>query len=149
MAQPGFEWKEIPFVIELEAQGNPIQIEDTRGGEGKKIRARSFLVPQGVKKTSGVAANLLWDNAAYVLGVDTKGKPKRVEEQRQAFIAKIESLSTAARNDIGVQAVLNFLRQASPIRSHGMLNGKRLPRRLRISRSVYKAMWTWCASGQR
>ena len=114
LAQPGFEWKEIPFVIELEAQGNPIQIEDTRGGEGKKIRARSFLVPQGVKKTSGVAANLLWDNAAYVLGVDTKGKPKRVEEQRQAFIAKIESLSTAARNDIGVQAVLNFLRQASP-----------------------------------
>ena len=114
LAQPGFEWKEIPFVIELEAQGNSIQIEDTRGGEGKKIRARSFLVPQSVKKTSGVAANLLWDNAAYVLGVDTKGKPKRVEEQRQAFIAKIESLSTAARNDIGVQAVLNFLRQASP-----------------------------------
>jgi CRISPR-associated protein Csd1 len=114
LAQPGFEWKEIPFVIELEAQGNPIQIEDTREGEGKKKRARSFLVPQGVKKTSGVAANLLWDNAAYVLGVDTKGKPKRVEEQRQAFIAKIESLSTAARNDIGVQAVLNFLRQASP-----------------------------------
>ena len=114
LAQPGFEWKEIPFVIELEARGNPIQIEDTREGEGKKKRARSFLVPQGVKKTSGVAANLLWDNAAYVLGVDTKGKPKRVEEQRQAFIAKIESLSTAGRNDIGVQAVLNFLRQASP-----------------------------------
>ena len=65
-----------------------------------------------MKKTSGVAANLLWDNAAYVLGVDTKGKPKRVEEQRQAFIARIESF--AARNDIGVQAVLNFLRQASP-----------------------------------
>ena len=112
LAQPGFEWKEIPFVIELEARGNPIQIEDTRGGEGKKKRARSFRVPQGVKKTSGVAANLLWDNAAYVLGVDTKGKPKRVEEQRQAFIARIESF--AARNDIGVQAVLNFLRQASP-----------------------------------
>ena len=114
LAQPGFEWKEIPFVIELEAQGNPIQIEDTREGEGKKKRARSFLVPQGVKKTSGVAANLLWDNAAYVLGMDTKGKPKRVEEQRQAFVAKIESLSTATRNDIGVQAVLNFLRQANP-----------------------------------
>ena len=112
LAQPGFEWKEIPFVIELEARGNPIQIEDTREGEGKKKRARSFRVPQGVKKTSGVAANLLWDNAAYVLGVDTKGKPKRVEEQRQAFIARIESF--AARNDIGVQAVLNFLRQASP-----------------------------------
>ena len=113
LPQPGFEWKEIPFIIEIGAQGKPIQIEDTREGEGKKKRSRAFLVPQGVKKTSGVAANLLWDNAAYVLGVDTKGKPKRVEEQRQAFIAKIESLPAAAQNDVGVQAVLTFLRQAN------------------------------------
>ena len=111
LAQPGFEWKEIPFVIEIDTQGNPVQIEDTREGEGKKKRARPFLVPQGVKKTSGVAANLLWDNAAYVLGVATKGKPKRVEEQRQAFIARIESLPTPARTDAGVQAVLYFLQQ--------------------------------------
>lgn len=113
MAQPGFEWKEIPFIIELDVQGRPIQIEDTREGEARRKRARSFLVPQAVKKTSGVAANLLWDNAAYVLGVDTKGKPKRAKAQRQAFIARIESLPTLARDDAGVQAVLNFLRQAN------------------------------------
>lgn len=113
LAQPGFEWKEIPFIIEIDARGNPIQIEDTREGEAKKKRARSFLVPHGVKKTSGVVANLFWDNAAYVLGVDTKGKPKRVEAQRQAFIAKIESLPTPAREDAGVRAVMNFLRRAN------------------------------------
>lgn len=120
LAQPGFEWKEIPFIIEIDTWGNPIQIEDTREGEGKKKRARTFLVPQAVKKTSGVAANLLWDNAAYVLGVDTKGKPKRVEAQRQAFITRIESLSTSVRDDAGVQAVLNFLRQANaePLSGH-------------------------------
>jgi CRISPR-associated protein Csd1 len=33
----------------------------------RKIGQR-FLVPKAVKKTSGVAANLLWDNAEYVLG---------------------------------------------------------------------------------
>ncbi len=66
-----------------------------------------------MKKTSGVAANLLWDNAAYVLGVARKGKPERVEEQRQAFIDKIESLPTPARTDAGVQAVLNFLQRAN------------------------------------
>lgn len=109
MAPPGFEWKEIPFVLEIDAQGKLIQIEDTREGEGKKKRARAFLVPQGGKKTSGVAANLLWDNAEYVLGVDTKGKPERVAKQHQAFIAKIESLPTA-QTDTGVQAVLSFLR---------------------------------------
>ena len=113
LAPPGFELKEIPFVIEIDAQGNPVQIEDTREGEGKKKRARAFLVPQGVKKTSGIAANLLWDNAAYVLGVATKGKPERVEEQRQAFIAKVESLPTSVRTDAGVQAVLRFLQRAN------------------------------------
>ncbi len=112
LAQPGFEWKEIPFIVEIDTHGNPIQIEDTREGEGKRKRAKAFRVPQGVKKTSGVVANLLWDNAAYVLGV-AKGKPKRVEEQRQAFIAKIEALPTPARNDAGVQAVLHFLQQAN------------------------------------
>ena len=111
LAQPGFEWKEIPFVIEIDTQGKPVQIEDTREGEGKKKRARAFLVPQGVKRAVNIAANLLWDNAAYVLGVATKGKPKRVKEQRQAFIARIESLPTPARNDAGVQAVLSFLRR--------------------------------------
>ena len=113
LAQPGFEWKEVPFVIEIDAQGNPVQIEDTREGEGKRKRARAFLVPQSVKRAVNIAANLLWDNAAYVLGVATKGKPKRVEEQRQAFIARIESLPTPAQNDAGVQAVLNFLQQAN------------------------------------
>jgi len=112
MAPPGFEWKEIPFVIEIDAQGNPVQIEDTREGDGKKRRAHAYLVPQGAKKTSGVAANLFWDNAEYVLGVDTKGKPERVVEQHQAFVARIELLPASALSDGGVQAVLRFLKRA-------------------------------------
>jgi CRISPR-associated protein Csd1 len=111
MAPAGFEWKEIPFVIEIDAQGTPVQIEDTRYGEGKKKRARSFLIPQGNKKTSGVVANLLWDNAEYVLGVDTKGKPERIAEQHQAFLTKIESLPASAQADKGVQSLLHFLRK--------------------------------------
>jgi len=110
MAPPGFEWKEIPFILEIDAQGNPVQIEDTREGAAKKNRAHAYLVPQGAKKTSGVVANLFWDNAEYVLGVDTKGKPERVAEQHQAFTARIELLPEPARTDEGVQAVLLFLK---------------------------------------
>ncbi len=36
LAQPGFERKEIPFVIEIDPQGNPVQIEDTREGTAKR-----------------------------------------------------------------------------------------------------------------
>lgn len=105
----GFETKQIPFVIEIDADGRLVQIKDTREAVGKKKVGRSFLVPHGVKKTSGVAANLLWDTAEYALAVDTKGKPDRVEQQRAAFVARLEELPKEARGDPGVRAVRAFL----------------------------------------
>lgn len=110
----GFEPKEIPFILELDRDGRLIHVRDTRILEGKKKIARAELVPQGVKKTSGVAANLLWDNAEYVLGVVTEskgkaGKPERIAEQHAAFLARIEGLPAEVRDDPGVRAVLRFL----------------------------------------
>lgn len=107
----GLEQKEIPFILEIGAEGELLQLRDTRELQGKKKVARIFRVPMGVKKTSGVAANLLWDTLEYVLGVDTKGKPERVAEQHAAFRARIETLPETAREDAGIQAVLRFLQQ--------------------------------------
>jgi CRISPR-associated protein Csd1 len=104
----GLEQKEIPFVLEIDAQGKLVQLLDTRTRNGKKKIAQSFRVPQGVKKTSGVAANLLWDTLEYVLGVDTKGKPERVVEQHAAFRQRIDALPASARDDAGIQAVQKF-----------------------------------------
>jgi CRISPR-associated protein Csd1 len=105
----GLEDKEIPFVLEIDVEGRLVNLTDTRSGDGKKKIGQRFLVPQGVKKTSGVAANLLWDNAEYVLGVDTRGKPERVVEQHAAYRARLESLPETARLDAGIRAVLAFL----------------------------------------
>jgi CRISPR-associated protein Csd1 len=104
----GLEEKEIPFVIEIDTGGRLVNLTDTRTTEGKKKIAQLFLVPQGTKKTSGVAANLFWDTAEYVLGVDTKGKPERVAEQHAAFRARLEALPMEAINDEGIQAILAF-----------------------------------------
>lgn len=105
----GLEEKEIPFVIEIDTEGRMVNLADTRTLDGKKKIGQRFLVPQGIKKTSGVAANLLWDTAEYVLGVDTKGKPERVAEQHVAFHARLEALPQNARDDAGIQAILAFL----------------------------------------
>lgn len=105
----GFEEKEIPFILEIDSEGRLVQILDTRSGEGKKKTAQRFLVPKAVKKTFGVAANLLWDTAEYVLGIDTRGKPERVAEQHAAFRARVELLPDAVKADPGVAAVLKFL----------------------------------------
>ncbi|SBP89729.1 type I-C CRISPR-associated protein Cas8c/Csd1 [Thiomonas delicata] len=105
----GLEDKEIPFVLEIDIGGKLLNLADTRSAVGKKKIGQRFLVPQGVKKTSGVAANLLWDTAEYVLGIDTRGNPERVAEQHAAFRARIEALPEDVRQDDGILAVLAFL----------------------------------------
>lgn len=106
LAPAGFEHKEIPFVLELDHAGQLVNLINTQQPVGKKLRARSYQVPQGVKKTSGVAANLLWDTVEYVLGIDTKGKPERVAQQHAAFVARLDELPA---DDAGMRAVRAFL----------------------------------------
>lgn len=105
----GLEQKEIPFVLEITTEGELVQLMDTRTlNERKKKVAQIFRVPQGAKKTSGIAANLLWDTLEYVLGVATKGNSVRVAEQHKLFKAHIEALPQSARDDTGIQAILKF-----------------------------------------
>ena len=107
IAPEGWEWKEISFLIVLNADGDFVCFEDVRDGEGKKKRGKKFLVPQGVKKASGVAANLLWDTSNYVLGVgDKRGTDlnaafkKRITEEvpdskkKNALVSFFENSST-------------------------------------------------------
>ncbi len=122
LAPLGFEKKEIPFVIVLGRGGHFVDLEDTRIGEGRKKSGRIFIVPQGEKKTSGIAANLLWDTMGYVLGVVSIAKAERLdadklkkEQQRShemhaAFIRRIEETFAESVADEGVNAVLAFLK---------------------------------------
>jgi len=108
LAPPGFEHKGIPFLVVLTTKGDFAGFDDTREGEGKKKVAKSFLMPQGIKRSSGVMANLLWDNPGYVFGIDSKGKPERAREQQQAFVEAIRSRFSES-DDSGIRAVLAFL----------------------------------------
>ena len=107
----GLEDKEIPFLVELTADGHVVQLIDTRSLDGKKLRAQSFLVPCGEKKTSGVRANLLWDAASYAIGVARERKSQGELTPHAAFIARIEALPASARQLPGVAAVLAALRR--------------------------------------
>ncbi|MDD9302039.1 MAG: type I-C CRISPR-associated protein Cas8c/Csd1 [Desulfobacter sp.] len=107
MAPLGFEYKEIPYIITLKPDGTPSNINSTYEGQGKNKRAKKFLIPQAVKKTSGVAANLLWDNLEYALGVLLKEAPERVAKQHEAFKEKIQALEN--NQEQGLFAVSQFL----------------------------------------
>lgn len=101
----GLEDKEIPFVIELAPDGTVLQLKDTRVLDGKKLRAKSYLVPLGEKKTSGVKANLLWDTSEYVLGLPRKRKGKVEVTPAQAYRERIAALPEETQNDAGIRAV--------------------------------------------
>ncbi len=119
VAPEGLERKGIPFIVVLSRAGEFRGLEDTRTAEGKSKVARQFLVPKAEKRSSGIAANLLWDNPAYVFGrtkPDPKKDPKKLEEraveQHAAFINRIEKTFPAPVADEGVAAVLSFLKKA-------------------------------------
>ena len=133
----GFEQKAIDFLIVLTQEGEFDGLRDLREGSGKK-KGRLTRVPKGVKRTAGVAANLLWDTSPYVLGrllkkdkkaklvYQGKGAAKklilskskaeirkmlnRLSQQHGAFLKKIED-NFSATEDMGIQAVLRFLKQ--------------------------------------
>ncbi len=112
IAPIGFQYKEIPFLVVIDENGQFVHLEDTREGDGKKKRAKSFRVPQEIKRTSGVAANLLWDKPDYLLGyVDTEESKKKLkaEKAHTAFIEKITTLCSQEDLPQPLQAVQKFL----------------------------------------
>ena len=108
IAPPGWEWKELPFLIVIDEQGNFCHIEDTRVGEGKKLISRRFLVPQGEKRSSGIKPYLLWDNAEYVLGANPRGR-KDIQKRHEAFKGRIHEDLQGLVSAMPLRSVLAFL----------------------------------------
>ena len=108
IAPLGWEWKEIPYLIVIRSDGSLVRVEDTQEFVGKKKRAKAFLVPQSVKRSSGVVPNLLWDNVEYATGVVCKGKSDRVSEQHKAFCERLDALAALP----SVKSVCEFLASA-------------------------------------
>jgi len=101
IAPPGFEWKEIPFIVVLDSEGHLVQIEDTRTVEGKRKISKSYLVPQGEKRTSGIKPYRLWDNAEYIFSIVGN------MEKQKAFISRLDDFLKS--EDIGLLAMKRFL----------------------------------------
>jgi len=112
IAPPGFEWKEIPFIIVLDHDGSFIALEDTR--KGKKKRGEAYLLPKSIARSGSNAwmtSNLLWDHYGYVLGAPRSGDTKSIElakKQLLTFIQKIKSVQELLGKDDGVAAVITF-----------------------------------------
>lgn len=109
IAPTGLQYKEIPFIVVIDSEGNFLRIEDTREGEGKTKRAKTLLIPHEVGRQNNIKANLLWDKAEYSLGVSETDNEK-TEEKRLAFLNKLEETFISALALDIVKPLIHFLK---------------------------------------
>lgn len=108
IAPEGFEWKEIPFVIVIDKDGNFVSLEDTREEDGKKKKAKVFLVPAAEKRTTGVKANLLWDNVEYAIGANPRNR-RDIEARKNAFLNRLKEAFQHGESAVLVSPLMEFL----------------------------------------
>ncbi|ARM31062.1 type I-C CRISPR-associated protein Cas8c/Csd1 [Prosthecochloris sp. HL-130-GSB] len=114
VAPEGFEWKEIPFVIVIDRDGNLVSLQDTREGDAKKKTGKRYLLPKSVGRSgsnSWQTSFLLWDHYGYVVGhpkSDSDKDQAMAQKQFSSFIQKLQSLPSELKNDDGVLGVLRF-----------------------------------------
>lgn len=119
IAPPGFEVKEIQFLVVLTSDGDLVSIEDLRDA---KKRGRKFLVPKSeIRSGTKIVPNLLWDSPAYTLGIGDKNPT----EKHEAFKAKILSCLSSV-NDIGAKALISFLKAYQPSQIESLPNFKEM-----------------------
>jgi len=81
IAAPGWAPAKISLALYINENGELTQIVPTmvEGTKGKKtvMQPQLMVLPAAVKRTVSIASNFLWDNSAYLLGIDQKGDPER------------------------------------------------------------------------
>ena len=105
----GYGKEDISYALEINDNGQLVNVISLKSSNGKRLVPQKMIVPEHVKRSSGVNPNFLSDNSSYFLGVDNKGKPKRSEK---CFIAAADLhhkiLDEVRHDNLAVNAVLNF-----------------------------------------
>ena len=81
-ARPGWGNAKVSFALELGGGGELLRVAplSSPSPDGKKSVPQTIILPAPVKRTANPDSNFLWDNSAYLLGFDGKGKPERAKE---------------------------------------------------------------------
>lgn len=114
LEKEGWSPVKVGWGLELDADGQVKSLLLMGGTDAKgKQRPRIMKLPDPVKRSSGVAANFLCDNSAYVLGVDAKGKPERTRECFAACAQKHLNILKDVQHPTA-KAILNFFERWKP-----------------------------------
>lgn len=127
ISKEGWSREKISFALSIDEEGNLLRVTplfDTVDGPKGKMREvpQKMTVPAAVKRTSGAAANFLWDNSSYILGVSLKkGEDDAEREKRRNKDIKCFEACREFHHSMldgmeypAAKAVLNFLDKWEP-----------------------------------
>lgn len=127
ISKEGWSREKISFALSIDEEGNLLRVTplfDTVDGPKGKTREvpQKMTVPAAVKRTSGAAANFLWDNSSYILGVSLKkGEDDAEREKRRNKDIKCFEACREFHHSMldgmeypAAKAVLNFLDKWEP-----------------------------------
>jgi CRISPR-associated protein Csd1 len=114
---PDYEPKPVRWVVTLGAGGKFLGVAPNEAIDDrtKKSKPGVMQVPRSAVRTSGSAAAFLVDKAEYALGFDPDDNPKKVTKlpiHNGLFAERVESALKLAPDEVGLQAMLAFLRNA-------------------------------------
>lgn len=109
IARPGWCSRQVKYLLELSPKGDLRAVIPC--GDGK--RGVEKIVPEQVKRSSGVAANYLCDTSSYLLGFDGKGKPERSKKCFEASRALHLSLLEGCEGVVA-KAIAGFYQRWNP-----------------------------------
>ncbi|MBR3569252.1 MAG: type I-C CRISPR-associated protein Cas8c/Csd1 [Oscillibacter sp.] len=115
IARLGWAKAKISYALCIDGDGGLEQVVSllSDAEPKKKPQPRQFDLPAPAKRTVGIASNFLWDNSAYLLGADNKGKPERSAKCFRACAAFHHELLDGLESD-GAKAILRFFDNWNP-----------------------------------
>lgn len=112
----GYSNENISYCLQIDREGNLLDVISLLDTSGKKPRPSVRLVPNPPKRSVNIAPCFLWDKASYVLGLTASDKEKdqvRAMQTHQAFKEYHQQWLTDS-DDAGMKALLLFLDRWSP-----------------------------------
>lgn len=113
----GFTDENISYCLVLSKTGDLVDIQDVRDTREKKPKPRRLSVPQSFKRPGTTPKPFyLWDKTSYLLGIEGNKDKKSAKEIPWVLAGKTHTAFQQAhldwlanQNDVGLQAVRNFL----------------------------------------
>jgi CRISPR-associated protein Csd1 len=118
IARPGYNAANVNFSLNLSTKGKILDIFPftSKFFDGKKDREKKYrrmVVPEQVKKTSGINPNFLCENGTYFLGITDKEDRDFGLKRFEAFRTHNIDLLSKADSD-AARAVISFLKKYDP-----------------------------------